>query len=706
MTIRLSKYPFISLLICYIAGAYPALSLPPSPGVFGCVVTLCFLLLATVVLYKLVYRKKFLYLYSSLPGGLLLIVITCLAYINTSLQVPANAKDHFSKHKSAALLVQVDAEPKRTANVTQAEVRVIRGFNSSNGHALCGRLKLSIENQPYKPLCIAMGSRMLIPSNYKTLPEPLNPYEFNYKAYMANRGTYHQQYIKAEDIKLLKADARFNLKYKAIHLRETMIKKLEAGIRNREVSALLSTLLLGYKASLSADVQAIYSRTGTVHVLSVSGMHVSIIMALLTFMLGFLSKSSLLVLLRSLLVLAAIWFYAFISGLSAPVCRAATMISFFILAQATGRDQNSLNTLAASAFILLSIKPSYLKDVGFQLSYLAVFGLIAFYPLIKGAVQSKYRLINFLWSYVSVSMAAQLATVPLAMYYFNQFPVYFILSNLLVLLPVTLLMYGGVLFLLLPECAVSYKLAMLLEQTVIYLNGALSYIARLPYGSLHSFRFPLAYYLAVYLCIWMSFLTVKYRQKAYVYIMALTITGVVCYNSFNTIKLGRQRKLIVYNVKKRICIGAFDGAKVWLLTDMKQEGSAFTYSVKPSLEAEQSLLYRYTAISDTINQAPIYYKAPFYRFYKYRLMVLDDTFQEFESKRKIQVDALYYNSDHFLSISKLLQSVGFKTLIIGNAVPLASAMHLTKEAETAGLSVYSLKNNPAFVKKFNSDDLL
>lgn len=193
-----------------------------------------------------------------------------------------------------------------------------------------------------------------------------------------------------------------------------------------------------------------YSKTGTMHVLSVSGMHVGIVFLVLSFLFKPLDKFHALSYFRIFLIVPAIWFYAMISGFSSPVCRAALMISLVVIGKVLHRNLNSYHIIAISAFFLLLYNPFFLFDVGFQLSYLAVFGLVYFHPKLYQLFHFHNKIFDYLWSYCALSIAAQLATFPLGLYYFHQFPLYFLLSNLLILLPVTLIMYLGILLLFIP----------------------------------------------------------------------------------------------------------------------------------------------------------------------------------------------------------------------------------------------------------------
>src|SRR3978361_851332 len=169
-------------------------------------------------------------------------------------------------------------------------------------------------------------------------------------------------------------------------------------MHNPEAIAVASTLILGYKADLSNDVLQAYSKTGTIHVLSVSGAHVAIIYILLTLVFGFLDGYKHGKLLKAIIIISIIWYYSLLSGFSPAVCRAAVMISLVIIGKTYNRYVNTLNILAISAFFLLMYDPLFITDVGFQLSYLAVFGLIVFQPVVYNWFKIKNKWGDKLWA--------------------------------------------------------------------------------------------------------------------------------------------------------------------------------------------------------------------------------------------------------------------------------------------------------------------
>ena len=276
------------------------------------------------------------------------------------------------------------------------------------------------------------GNQIIFEQSPEIIKNRGNPYEFDYQKYLEKKHIFRQVYLKTGNWHLT------GYRNNTLLLRaETIRDKLLKIYRDQEIGAqeteILSALTLGYKRELDRETKRIFSSAGAMHVLAVSGLHVGILFFAFTFCFGFLQKRKIGRFIYVVLSISLLWCYAFITGLSPSVLRACTMFSLIIIAGNINRRANIYNTLAASAFLLLLVNPNNLFEVGFQLSYMAVFGIVYLQPRIAGLWQVKNKVALFFWNLICVSIAAQIATFPLSAYYFNQFPTYFLLSNIVVI---------------------------------------------------------------------------------------------------------------------------------------------------------------------------------------------------------------------------------------------------------------------------------
>ena len=270
---------------------------------------------------------------------------------------------------------------------------------------------------------------------------------FDYARYLHRKGISGVAYVPADVWSKTDNGFQGSLKLKALKLRECVMEKYRQWGIGESQMPVLSALTLGYKGDLDKETRRAYSIAGISHVLALSGMHVGIIWFLLDGLLRLLMRGRL-KWLEWALVTVVLWAFAFIVGLEASVVRAVVMCMLMGLGQLNGGKPLSINTLVVTAFFMLLYNPFYLFDVGFQLSFVAVASILVLSPMMLGIVTSHNRLLRWTWGTVAVSVAAQLGTAPLVMYYFSNFSVYFLLTNLVAAVFVPLIIYIVVLMII------------------------------------------------------------------------------------------------------------------------------------------------------------------------------------------------------------------------------------------------------------------
>jgi competence protein ComEC len=267
-----------------------------------------------------------------------------------------------------------------------------------------------------------------------------NPFEFDLVHAMASKGIFYQAWVKSGEFEIVKINS---VKAKFLRGIEKIKKSIndQTGryIKNSDAKALIIAFITGDRQLISDEMQDAYVHAGVIHILSVSGLHIGIIFMVFNFLLKSMDKNRRLKILKTIIILFAVWFYAVLSGLSPSVTRSALMFSLITIGLSFRRDISFYNILAASALIMLLFNPLQLFDIGFQLSYLAVAGIVFFQPRFNKLFSFSNSVANYIYQLFIVSFAAQIATFPLLLFYFNQFPVYFWLANLFVI-PLTFIL--------------------------------------------------------------------------------------------------------------------------------------------------------------------------------------------------------------------------------------------------------------------------
>ena len=269
-------------------------------------------------------------------------------------------------------------------------------------------------------------------TNFKEIFPPLNPGQFNYKRYLEKQHIYHQLFVSNKDLLKFKTNQKTLFGY-TNGIREYINSKLKQHDFKPDELAIINAILLGQRQNISENMYSNYANAGAIHILAISGLHIGIILLMLTFIFKPLERLKHGLYVKTILIVMILWSFAFIAGLSASVTRAVTMFSIVAIGLHLKRPTNIYNTLAISIFVLLLFKPLFLFDVGFQLSYLAVFGIVSIDPYLYALWKPKYWLIRKYWHTLTITMSAQFGILPISLFYFHQFPGLFFLSNLLII---------------------------------------------------------------------------------------------------------------------------------------------------------------------------------------------------------------------------------------------------------------------------------
>jgi competence protein ComEC len=378
---------------------------------------------------------------------------------------------------------------------------------------------------------------------------PKNPNEFDYRAFLARKGIDFRQFI-GKDFQMVEANLTSTSGHFLVKFRNQLASRLQEQIPDAHSKQIGLALLLGQKQSLDRDLREGYVQAGVMHILAVSGLHVGIIYALFLGFLKPLKLSKKWSRLYLLFVVLLIWVYAIVTGLSPSVVRAATMFSLLSLGQMRDRKPSVFNILAFSAMLMISINPEVIYEVGFQLSYLAVAGIVLIQPLILNWWLPPNRVLEYLWQLTAVSIAAQLATFPLSVYYFHLFPTYFLLGNLLIIPLAFVIMQIGIPLLLLGWIpVVGSSLGWVLSKLIWCQNFVIQVIQDLPMGKIDRITIsPFGMIVCwIGLLIWSAWALGNRKQLLYLVFSLVSIwSGMTLFQELNR----PSQELVIYQGKK------------------------------------------------------------------------------------------------------------------------------------------------------------
>lgn len=333
-----------------------------------------------------------------------------------------------------------------------------------------------------------------------------NPGEFDSKYYWKYKNINAISFVQHANYLKLGEDNKFSFDRFFLSLRDYFSNKLSSFLKGQELE-LAQALLLGERTGLDIYVSDAFSRTGAMHILAVSGLHIGILMQILMFVFSFfprlISKNKALI-----IVVIIAWFYALLSGFSASVIRSVVMFSMLIMGDLLSRKVSSINILAFSAFIILCWNPYFLFDVGFQLSYAAMIGIFMFYPFLKKQFYSRFKIIRLVYEGTAIGVSAQLLTLPLTLYYFHQFPNYFWLTNIaLMAFSFVVLALGVILFVVFFSFFLQNVIGFLLEKTMGLMLWIVDSINNLPFAVANGFELSKIQVFEIYVLIFMFYIT-------------------------------------------------------------------------------------------------------------------------------------------------------------------------------------------------------
>lgn len=440
-------------------------------------------------------------------------------------------------------------------------------------------LKKPVEEIP------AYGDQIFVRGNLSPIPPPMNPSEFDYASYMRKNQVFSQTFVEADRMTIVERNQRFSIVNFSLQVREWVRKELYAYFPDAGERQIAMALLVGVKDYLDQDMKKAYATAGATHVLAVSGLHVGIIYVFISFLMGKIQNNRRGRYLFMVIAIAVIWLYALVTGLSASVFRAACMFSILSIADATSNRRNIFNSLGIAAFTLLLVNPQYLFQVGFQLSFLAVLGIVYLFPKIYGLIKVNNYVLDKVWGVSSVSLAAQISTAPLSLFYFHQFPTYFLISNLIVIPAAFVILLVG-----LPMLAIGAVsstagnvLAWVLSKIIWLLNLLVQNIEALPASKLDwLMSTPLETFL-IYLAMIGVFWTFQYRTFSS---FAMAVGCLLMFFGSKTLHLYQtlqKEELVIYELKDQLAIDLVaDGHAQLVVRDSIEDLSLLKFQIDPN----------------------------------------------------------------------------------------------------------------------------
>lgn len=616
-------------------------------------------------------------------------------YLHLVQRTASNQPDHLSHFKGPVDFYSAFVKREETRSGSMhLEVELLKIKSGSTWQLVSGKCLLNI---PGATIPFRVGDKILVRGAPQEVPGPGNPGEFDFRRFLSIRNITYRQLADSNEVIKIESSSQSGMMDHARIIRHWAAGKIEEDIKGTRERAIAMALILGDTGMIDPDLQDAYAASGAMHILSVSGLHVGIIYAIILFLLRPLSGYVWSRWMVAGISLTCLWAYALITGMSPSVLRAVMMFSFIAVARPFGRDSNIYNTLAASAFLLLIYDPYLILSVGFQLSYLAVIGIVYLYPMFYRLWEPTSWLVDKLWQSICVSLAAQLATFTLGLYYFHQFPVYFLASNLIVVPLSSLVLLTGVLMLgvsafpLIPQWV-----GLLLEWLVGLLNTIVLWIEQLPGSVVEDIQIDAWQCGMMVAAIWMIVLLFDRRRLKFGLLAVIFVAG------FTIIQWRRDRQaaetplLIVYKILGHGALEWMDHGRSWFYADsvLAMENNSIRYHIQPARRLSGVVQTSVNCVDPAIVRT-----FPGFRYFAFgRATVLWIDRKNSVLPRHLVVDYLILGNNAVRSLDQLTGRITFRKLILDASNSKYISDQLEKEGNLKGFSVHSVSRQGAFIE--------
>jgi competence protein ComEC len=574
----------------------------------------------------------------------------CIGAVTQITHTDSYRKNHYTHHpvifeKQQLIALTINEKLKST----QYGDRYIAEINHIGTQKYSGKIILNLTKDSLKLPSLESGTSLAVFGKlYKNRP-PNNPDQFDYGNYLAQKQIYAQLYLDAENLHM-STEFKKDIWYYASKLRNTIIHNLEKTDFKKTELHVAAALIMGQRQDISPEIIQNYQYAGAIHILSVSGLHIGLILIFINFILKPIPNTRKGSWIKLTLILVSLSLFGILAGLAPSVVRSVTMFSFVAIGQHLRRGTNIYHTILVSMLLILLFQPSFLFDVGFQLSYLALFFIIWLQPILAAIWSPKSKINNYIWDILTVSFAAQIGTLPLSLFYFHQFPGLFFITNLAVIPLLSCIMILGLLVMTLAAFHfVPTILVKPFEWSIYFLNTIINKIASFEQFIIQDIPFNSylllnSYLLIITIILWFK----KPSFNKLVFILAAVLFCQFAYmRSQYTIE--QQNEWVVFNVKRNTLITERNGKNTTVFTNDNLLKKVRKNSILKS--------YLLANFSDLKRPNPL---KNLYYFNENKILVLDSL--GIYSKN-IQPDIIILTQSPKINFNRLLQTLKPKMVV-------------------------------------------
>ena len=542
------------------------------------------------------------------------------------------------------------------------------------------------------------GDTLFFSGTIRSINGPNHPGAFDFKSYCAKKQIYHQIWLDPADWSCRPHNGVL-LRVMAASMRDRCLQIYQEAFPTKSNRAVLSALTLGFRAELSKAHQQQYVDAGAIHVLAVSGLHVGIVAAVLFYLLGDPRRGPLpWRLVKSVIGLACIWFFALITGLSPSATRAAMMLSLMLMGCLLYRNARPMQVMGTCALVMLILEPYLLFNLGFQFSFLSLAGIFLFFKPVYGLIYFRKRWIQSIWQLSAVSISAQLALLPLSVYYFNQFPLFFILSSVIAVPLAAILLKSSLAFLILHMIspAVARCIAILIDGVLTLLNHLMALISAIPVSTLDNLHPDGLQVLLMYILIASFYIYSKLRKRLIFHSSMVILALNILYNSSLEVYAQDSDKLIISADRNGYQLEFFDGTKCYTISNNESDSYLNQASIKFQGDQRITASIPLTPAS-TFGAGSFQKEGNNYALNDIKILVCDSTTQNSSEAAEIILLTAPLPS----SLDQLLKLHHPSQVILDYSLSFAAREMAISICKKQNINIHDLRSDGAFLKLAN-----
>lgn len=692
--INWKEIPFIKFLLPFVSGILLSIILENNhPIWYG-------ILLSSILLRIIFLFKKIPNHYRHIHGILAHVLLFSIGYLWCFHFNELQQKNHFQHHLESENIIigTIETAPNFGKYIKATLSTQLIGTQLDSLKKCTGNILIYLKNDSTRQL--KYGDIIAFNGRIQEVESPKNPYGFNYKNFLKFKNIHFQIFInKSENWQKSTINQGSFIHENAIKIRQYFLTILKKHLTTSQELSVGNALILGYKNDIDEEVRTAYAHTGALHVLAVSGLHVGLVAWFVNILLSLVKSRTLTWrITRASILIGVVWSFALISGGSPSVLRAATMFTFLIIGLAMNRTTNIYNSLAISASILLVWNPYLIMSVSFQLSYLAITSIVYFHPKIYRALIVKNTFLRSIWNLISLSLAAQIGTLPISIYYFHSIPLFAWLSGVIVIPAATIILGSGMLLLLIESLipSLAFIPGWILYYSIWLMNQAIFLIQKFPSSVWIGVWIGFGIVILMYAMIGNIMLALSTRKLKWLLPASAFLFFISINYSFTSFGEIAQKKIVIYHSNRNSIIDFFDGKNGFSFYQKDIDKKNLLFATQNNRWANG--IKNVTPIhfeNIKFQSENIFYQKPFIQFFDKKIVLLDDTFQ-FRKDVKIKVNFIIIQNNPKFNLEDILRNFIFEKIIFDTSNSQWKVKKWKTDCQELGITYYDIFEKGAF----------